>query len=144
MDLVYIHRRGIDIGLFALTQPALIAPVKVKLAVVFGCRAGSCLTVESKGIALVEFPAVRRAEVIFIGVVAVNAVNEAFPHPGAYLSHRGFVGLPAVEVARNACPLHVRSPYSEANSAVNGVSAEVFICLCVRALVEKVERYAVF
>ena len=139
VDLVYVHRAAVEIILMcgALAQPGVVLPfVAVQLAEDARVVRAKLRAV-AVGVGLVDRIPVSDHLVLVLAADLEGLVREQTGEDAVVLLHRhGFI--PAVEVAHQVDRVGVRRPYAEADAAVLGVRAEIFVGLIVGSLCKEV------
>ena len=114
IDLVDVHRRGVDILFVERIEISAVLPFVPLEVVELGRIRRRSFGVEADGIGLHELPAVRRRDAVFVDIVLLETGNEQFERlPVHHALHDVGFGIPAVEVTDDGNALGVRSPDAE-------------------------------
>ena len=114
IDLVDVHRRGVDILFVERIEISAVLPFVPLEVVELGRIRRRSFGVEADGIGLHELPAVRRRDAVFVDVVLLETGDEQFERlPVHHALHDVGFGIPAVEVTDDGNALGVRSPDAE-------------------------------
>ena len=113
VDLINIQRPVVDGILFPVVQPGLVVPLVSPQLIELGGRTRPGLGVEGVGVGFEQHPAVLGLDRIFVGVIALEAGDEALPQAAPQGGHGVESMLPAVEVPHHRDLLGMGSPHPE-------------------------------
>ncbi len=145
MDLIYIHRRVINIFFLLLLHPLAVAPfvaVDLKnLRAGIGCDLHMC----SIRVAFIMSLSVTAVNAILISIICFQSGNEAFPYLGiAEQFHSVRIFVPTVKISDQRNAFCFSSPDSEIVSVYSILgslmTAKKSISLIIRAVMEKIQR----
>ena len=113
MQLVDVGGAVVDEIPAPVIQPGLISPLIARQVVDLGGVARTGLGVEGVGVGLEDHLAALALHCVFVGVIAVQPVHMALPHPVEQVVHGGGADVPAVEVSHQGDRLGVGRPDPE-------------------------------